>query len=900
MKVATSKNRISTIINQEEHSMKTNKLLIISLFCIALMSVGCQVDEPEVIKQFTIRAVIGEETKVSYVVNNHIITPSWVQGDAIFGFDDQGNTFTFTANGDGRDVTFSIQGEYSPTGATTLYAIYAPGYDVDDFSGTGNEKTLSINLAKQGGVLDDGSIPAIMCAKASVDILNNEIKFSFSNQTAIIGVEKFQINGAPSGTKVDAITLNGVKTKGEIKIVGDEFKLVPSSEPVSSITAPKAGDGKWTTEENGICKTSVYFAAIPTENAKLVLNATVGETEYANVSSIDSKTLDEGRYYHMSKILDEPVAKIGDVYYGTIDEAFAAANNSTVDATITLLKDCSTSNQLLIDNSGTVAVTLDLNGKSITFLDNGFGNSYVRIEESSVFTITDDSDNDAINQGTIETSSSTYVVYCNRGKLFINGGNIVNKKTGGHALYIDSNESSIDGGKIESLGTSIYFFGTNNSDILRITGGSVNSGSYSISCSKGRVDISDGYFSSTNSNQEIFEAKSNGIINVAGGYYDRPVINGLGNNALNVLNDEGTKEDYPFKISSSGSTRAINSVNSATYLHATLGSAIKHAQTAHTDITIQLQIGIKTYGLNLTNENGKRITLDLNDYTISTTNTSAIITTTGKLTIDGGTDKKGTIWSSYYYVVIVNGTEADVTISNCTIYSTNTATRDTYTYPAAVYLLEPSVTTGKTNSELTISGATIYTTNSLTAVSNRNGNLTIDGDSEISSGTAGDGDGIIAVSTGDNTSGNTDRAPSTTIKSGIFYSSNPNTGGTRPAVYLYGSNSSLSIEGGYFYSEGTRSIRAGSGTTFKNITVKGGYYNNDLSYDSNGKTYDPTYAEGFEKKSDISEKKHHSIINKDLEFTFAVGPKPSQEAIPTPSEEPVASLGSAIPGGITF
>ncbi len=95
---------------------------------------------------------------VAHDVIDNIVTPKWVEGDEIFGYDGTGTfTFTVTAVDDSGVATFKA-GDYTPTDGTTLHAVYYPGKDADDF--TSGE--LAVDLTSQNGVLD-GTAPAIMC-----------------------------------------------------------------------------------------------------------------------------------------------------------------------------------------------------------------------------------------------------------------------------------------------------------------------------------------------------------------------------------------------------------------------------------------------------------------------------------------------------------------------------------------------------------------------------------------------------------------------------------------------------------------------------------------------------------------------------------------------------------------
>lgn len=111
----------TTIFNMEDYAMKTVSKLFTAA-AIAFAAVACQViDEGQVVKrQLEVTATIAEddESKVDYDVDNdsYTISPTWhynkdkpEECDQIIGFDNLGNTFTFTVSGvsgNGKIATF--------------------------------------------------------------------------------------------------------------------------------------------------------------------------------------------------------------------------------------------------------------------------------------------------------------------------------------------------------------------------------------------------------------------------------------------------------------------------------------------------------------------------------------------------------------------------------------------------------------------------------------------------------------------------------------------------------------------------------------------------------------------------------------------------------------------------
>ena len=170
------------------------------------------------------------------------------------------------------------------------------------------------------------------------------------------------------------------------------------------------------------------------------------------------------------------VAKIGDTYYTSLADAFAAAQNGD---TITLLAD------IALDASvtNTKKVTLDLNGKTITGTDNATG-SFGLINNKGTLTIT--------GNGTITlvaTNDRDWNAYSSvisnqpGGKLVVENGTIehlggtdmayaIDNLTNGKGTYA---ETVINGGTIKSTYRAVRQFlnGVEAQNILTVNGGTI-------------------------------------------------------------------------------------------------------------------------------------------------------------------------------------------------------------------------------------------------------------------------------------------------------------------------------------------------------------------------------------------------------------------------------------------
>ena len=192
----------------------------------------------------------------------------------------------------------------------------------------------------------------------------------------------------------------------------------------------------------------------------------------------------------------EAIAEINGKSFSSLEVAAEVAQNGD---TITMVKGTQLSSAITIDK----AVTLDLNGKTITAANNV---NPVQVLEQGELTI-----KDSAVQGAIKATTPLSV---ERGSLILENGKIsVNNTTNGYGIYVSENGSvTVNGGEISSTyaplsgnnttgdmnftvnggtltakyGPAIYMPGQVN---LTITDGTLNGG---ISLRMGQVDISGG------------------------------------------------------------------------------------------------------------------------------------------------------------------------------------------------------------------------------------------------------------------------------------------------------------------------------------------------------------------------------------------------------------------------
>ena len=326
-----------------------------------------------------VTAVIADNsTKVDYPVADNTVNPEWVEGDEIFGYDGT-NTFTFTVTDvDENGVATFNAGDYTPADGTTLYAVYYPAESAANF--TSGE--LAVDLTSQDGVLD-GTAPAIMCATATVE--SGEVIFHFYNQTAIIGVKKFQVN---PGETISTFKASGLVATGTIKVVDGALALVPDITPADmTITCNYAADAT-----TGMYENPVYFIAMPTESAAIDIKATSSKgTEgiYSTPTAVNANII-AGNYYYMSKKLaSEHVARYSNdggttwTYTESLADAIGGIDTKKAKANgkVELLKDVAQNETITIslkkfsfDGNGHTITAASLTGAQTFAVSFGSGN----------------------------------------------------------------------------------------------------------------------------------------------------------------------------------------------------------------------------------------------------------------------------------------------------------------------------------------------------------------------------------------------------------------------------------------------------------------------------------------------------------------------------------------------
>ena len=621
---------------------------LFSILALLLCVVSCQIsgiDNGVLNDGFKVTAVIDNSnaTRVSYAVDNtaYTITPTWTVNDKIIGFDDQGVTFNFTvASLDGDKAVLSV-GDYVPGTATKLYAIYAPGYDKANFA----DGKLTVDLNPQTGELNDETC-VFMSATATIE--GGNVCFTFKKETAILGLKKFKLP-VTAATTISSMELIGVPASGVFSVKEDALVFEPAT--TTDMISLK---GNWTTDAEGVCETPIYISVAPKAAANVAINMSTGSEHFVNVTSI-STDIEAGYYYHMSKVMGEPVAQVGDTYFATIDEAFAAANAIPSVVTITLLKDCASAATLTLNNADGV-YTLDLNGKTLT-TPNATGISSV----GTKFILTDNSTDDPTAWGTITTvaaNTGKYIVYIDGGNGRMLKGNIVSPAY--RCLFFTNGANgSVEGGKLSSPAGIPLGIGSSAGNV-DVTGSPVIEGSgNTIYYWGGTGTISGGYISNAKTSAVIYAAGTSVVtvtgdchiktpnINpaastgdatmyVTGGYFNVAIrdvyaVDKDSNVYYNVPNPNNAESDtYPYTVVPAASNPLVATVISGSNIwkHANVMSAgmqadIRSKNTAATTLKIEADIN-SAQTFSFAEPHKYMLTVDMNGHKLNSTASPAL------------------------------------------------------------------------------------------------------------------------------------------------------------------------------------------------------------------------------------------------------------------------------------
>lgn len=289
------------------------------------LSTSCQKElaggqEPAGNKPFTITASIADSgTKVSYAEDgDNNLTPSWVVGDVIIGFDGDGNTYGYSiteVNTETKKATLEIIASganaggktVNPANGTKMYMFYAPGKTPSAINTT--DKSLTVSLASQ----DKDVVPALMMASATVT--NSSLSLEFENETAIIGVKTPVMAAAGKAYTSVALSGTGINTEVVFSLSGETLQA--SYQTVGTITKTLNFTSDASTK---VGPDVIYIVACPLATAANLTFTFNGNEEYFKVAGA---TMEAGHYYYMTPTTGKQKFSI------TVDGSIANGSIST-------------------------------------------------------------------------------------------------------------------------------------------------------------------------------------------------------------------------------------------------------------------------------------------------------------------------------------------------------------------------------------------------------------------------------------------------------------------------------------------------------------------------------------------------------------------------------------------
>ena len=247
---------------------------------------------------------------------------------------------------------------------------------------------------------------------------------------------------------------------------------------------------------------------------------------------------------------NDDVARIGEIGYPTLKEAFEAASN-TASATVTLTSVATVDSPITVKGN----VTLDSDGNYTVYADASLGGSAFVISKGATLTVSDPdntvtfggTDNGAAVfdvQGTLKTDSSVVItgnsnisekynkgaVYVNGGVFNMTGGSISSNKSGAGTVYVASGSFNMSGGAINNntakTAGGVYVAGGS----FTLSGGTIyaNSGDGVWSAGSFTLSGKGAIYSSATYPATVFLSASS-VIKVADGWSPAPASEGYTN-----------------------------------------------------------------------------------------------------------------------------------------------------------------------------------------------------------------------------------------------------------------------------------------------------------------------------------------------------------------------------------
>ena len=440
-----------------------------------------------------------------------------------------------------------------------------------------------------------------------------------------------------------------------------------------------------------IIKSGANFSAGSVTKANITIDATdmtAGEVAFtANLAKFEGELTVINNDKLEANIVDgkivlsnKPVAQIGETKYATLAEAFANANGGTV----VLLDDITIDTETITIDDG-VSVKLDMNGKTITVVDNKASNvCYELFYIYGELTVT--------GNGTIKlTSNSNDTAWAKSSSIFHNRGGVLTIENGTFehlggtcmAFVVDNSgnyygdaTTNIKDGELTSTYIAIRnrmeqnSHGASGKAILNVEGGKISGTSRAIwaqaastsltAPATGAINISGGEIglidTARSEGAVSMTIISGGTVSAFKGEVGELTVTGGTLDNVTILTASGEAADYV--INANGTyVLAVAKIGDVKY--ATLAEAIAAAQAGDTIVLIDNV----TLTEALTILEGTEVTLDLAGKKITTVNDSINVIIKGKLTIDdtvGGGISTVRNHMVYGELVLTNGTLTNI------------------------------------------------------------------------------------------------------------------------------------------------------------------------------------------------------------------------------------------------
>ena len=411
--------------------------------------------------------VIGD-ANVTLDTFNIDISGAVAKGDCIIGVGNYSNNGKLTLN------NVNVTGN----GYSSAYAVFYV-YNTSELNINGGNITLSNDKASAGGFIkaEQGKDGIVNITDAVISLTDAKIGF-LDGTVKLDGVE-LNIKGGANAinqsalTVIDStVTIDGADgraltlSQGDVTVVNSTLNFSNCAEGEIRF---KKGLTLSIDENSTINDCNVYADASAVDVANVTGEVITGVEK--NMSAIEGGHVVNPAW----------VAKVGNVYYMTLEEAIAAGGEVTLLADVALDK--------TIKVKGTVV--LNLNGKNIVGTDNATGNfALIEIQPGADLTINGEGTITLTAANDRDFNAYSSVISNQRGKLTVNGGVIehlggtdmaygIDNLTNGKGTYA---ETIINGGTVKSTYRAIRQFlnGTEAQNILTVNGGTIEGANKAI------------------------------------------------------------------------------------------------------------------------------------------------------------------------------------------------------------------------------------------------------------------------------------------------------------------------------------------------------------------------------------------------------------------------------------